>query len=107
MGPAAPTHCCAQHTLLHMSLLNELVALKCRYEAWGMQLLAPAEKVDGGGHAQIVSLINITIGACSYSPQLKKWIEVGNSGMFRPEMLRPMGIPEDVNVIAWGLGLER
>jgi phenylalanyl-tRNA synthetase alpha chain len=27
--------------------------------------------------------------------------------MFRPEMLQPMGLPEDVNVIAWGLGLER
>ena len=44
---------------------------------------------------------------CSYSDQLGKWIEVGNSGMFRPEMLRPMGLPEGVNVIAWGLGLER
>lgn len=33
--------------------------------------------------------------------------KVGNSGMFRPEMLRPMGLPEDVNVIAWGLSLER
>lgn len=44
---------------------------------------------------------------CSYSEQLGKWIEVGNSGMFRPEMLRPMGIPDGVNVIAWGLGLER
>ena len=44
---------------------------------------------------------------CSYSEELKKWIEVGNSGMFRPEMLRPMGLPENVNVIAWGLGLER
>lgn len=33
--------------------------------------------------------------------------QVGNSGMFRPEMLRPMGLPEDVNVIAWGLSLER
>ncbi|KAL6766885.1 TSF3 [Auxenochlorella protothecoides x Auxenochlorella symbiontica] len=43
----------------------------------------------------------------SYSEQLGKWIEVGNSGMFRPEMLRPMGLPEDVNVIAWGLSLER
>ena len=32
---------------------------------------------------------------------------MGNSGMFRPEMLRPMGMPEDVNVIAWGLSLER
>lgn len=38
---------------------------------------------------------------------LKRWIEVGNSGMFRPEMLLPMGLPEDVSVIAWGLSLER
>lgn len=27
--------------------------------------------------------------------------------MFRPEMLRSMGLPDDVNVIAWGLSLER
>ena len=26
----------------------------------------------------------------AYHPMLKKWVEVGNSGMFRPEMLRPM-----------------
>lgn len=38
---------------------------------------------------------------------LHKWMEVGNSGMFRPEMLLPMGLPEDVSVIAWGLSLER
>ncbi|XP_011685292.1 PREDICTED: probable phenylalanine--tRNA ligase alpha subunit isoform X2 [Wasmannia auropunctata] len=38
---------------------------------------------------------------------LEKWIEIGNSGMFRPEMLLPMNIPPDVNVIAWGLSLER
>eukprot|EP00756_Hemistasia_phaeocysticola_P037375 Hpha_TRINITY_DN16693_c2_g1::TRINITY_DN16693_c2_g1_i1::g.180575::m.180575/K01889/FARSA, pheS; phenylalanyl-tRNA synthetase alpha chain len=38
---------------------------------------------------------------------LQKVIEVGNSGVFRPEMLRPMGLPENVSVIAWGLGLER
>lgn len=43
----------------------------------------------------------------SYSEELGKWMEVGNSGMFRPEMLRPMGLPEGVNVIAWGLSLER
>ena len=42
-----------------------------------------------------------------YHPQLGKWTEIGNSGMFRPEMLRPMGLPEDVRVIAWGLSLER
>ncbi|KAH8419809.1 hypothetical protein KR009_002862 [Drosophila setifemur] len=42
-----------------------------------------------------------------YHPGLAKWIEVGNSGVFRPEMLLPMGLPENVNVIAWGLSLER
>ena len=58
-----------------------------------------------GFGAQIFPFCHAT--ACSYSEQLGKWIEVGNSGMFRPEMLRPMGLPEGVNVIAWGLGLER
>ena len=38
---------------------------------------------------------------------LKKWVEIGNSGVFRPEMLLPMGLPEGVSVIAWGLSLER
>ncbi|RUP44987.1 hypothetical protein BC936DRAFT_148760 [Jimgerdemannia flammicorona] len=38
---------------------------------------------------------------------LKQWVEIGNSGMFRPEMLIPLGLPPDVRVIAWGLGLER
>lgn len=38
---------------------------------------------------------------------MKKWVEIGNSGVFRPEMLLPMGLPEDVSVIAWGLSLER
>ncbi|GJW30614.1 phenylalanine--tRNA ligase alpha subunit, cytoplasmic [Tanacetum coccineum] len=42
-----------------------------------------------------------------YHEGLKKWIEVGNSGMLRPEVLLPMGFPEDVGVIAWGLSLER
>ncbi|GAB4837910.1 hypothetical protein Ancab_027436 [Ancistrocladus abbreviatus] len=43
----------------------------------------------------------------SYHEGLGKWVEIGNSGMFRPEMLRPMNLPEDVRVIAWGLSLER
>ncbi|GAM18233.1 hypothetical protein SAMD00019534_014080 [Acytostelium subglobosum LB1] len=34
-------------------------------------------------------------------------VELGNSGLFRPEMLRPMGLPENVTVAAWGLSLER
>ncbi|KAL5788579.1 hypothetical protein ACOSP7_005528 [Xanthoceras sorbifolium] len=43
----------------------------------------------------------------SYHEGLGKWVEIGNSGMFRPEMLLPMGFSEDVRVIAWGLSLER
>lgn len=42
-----------------------------------------------------------------YHPLLKKTVELGNSGVFRPEMLLPMGLPEDVTIIAWGIGLER
>lgn len=37
----------------------------------------------------------------------KKWIEIGNSGVFRPEMLLPMGFPSNVRIIAWGLSVER
>jgi len=42
-----------------------------------------------------------------YSEERKKWMEIGNSGIFRPEMLLPLGLPEGVGVAAWGLGLER
>ncbi|XP_011260085.1 phenylalanine--tRNA ligase alpha subunit isoform X1 [Camponotus floridanus] len=38
---------------------------------------------------------------------LEKWIEIGNSGMFRPELLLPLNLPPDVNVLGWGLSLER
>ena len=34
-----------------------------------------------------------------------KWIELINSGIFRPESLAPYGITQPV--IAWGMGLER
>lgn len=43
----------------------------------------------------------------AYHDGLKKWVEIGNSGMFRPEMLLPMGLPPDVNVAGYGLSLER
>ncbi|KAI0303251.1 phenylalanine-tRNA ligase [Russula brevipes] len=43
----------------------------------------------------------------AFHPQLNKWVEVGNSGMFRPEMLEPMGFPKDVHVHGWGISLER
>jgi len=33
------------------------------------------------------------------------WFELGGSGIFRPEVTRPMGV--DVPVLAWGLGIDR
>lgn len=42
-----------------------------------------------------------------YHSGLGKWVEIGNSGMFRPEMLEPMGLPKDMRVYGWGLSLER
>ncbi|KAF6002313.1 hypothetical protein F1559_004270 [Cyanidiococcus yangmingshanensis] len=43
----------------------------------------------------------------AYHESLGRWVEIGNSGIFRPEMLQPMGLPPDIRVIAWGLSLER
>jgi phenylalanyl-tRNA synthetase alpha chain len=42
-----------------------------------------------------------------YHGGLGKWVEIGNSGMFRPEMLEPMGLPKDMRVYGFGLSLER
>ncbi|TDG39219.1 hypothetical protein AWZ03_014358 [Drosophila navojoa] len=42
-----------------------------------------------------------------YHSGLAEWLEVGNSGIFRPELVLPMGLPPGVNVLAWGLSLER
>ncbi|GAB1211484.1 hypothetical protein ATERTT37_000599 [Aspergillus terreus] len=42
-----------------------------------------------------------------YHEGLGKWVEIGNSGMFRPEMLEPMGLPKGMQVYGWGLSLER
>lgn len=43
----------------------------------------------------------------SYHEGLKKLIEIGNSGMFRTEMLSAMGLPSDMRVYGFGLSLER
>lgn len=40
-----------------------------------------------------------------YYEERKDWVEMGGSGIFRPEVTRPLGIQD--RVLAWGLGLER
>jgi phenylalanyl-tRNA synthetase alpha chain len=43
--------------------------------------------------------------AMVYHPKLKRWIELCGMGIFRPEVVAPMGIKYPV--LAWGGGLER
>jgi len=43
----------------------------------------------------------------SHHKGLNKLIEIGNSGIFRPEMLEAMGLPKDMRVFGFGLSLER
>jgi phenylalanyl-tRNA synthetase alpha chain len=42
----------------------------------------------------------------AYHSPSGRYLEVGNSGLFRAEMLKPLGC-EGVSTVAWGLGLER
>jgi phenylalanyl-tRNA synthetase alpha chain len=46
-----------------------------------------------------------SIEASGFLESRNKWIELGGSGVFRPEVTRPFGC--NVPVLAWGLGLER
>ncbi len=45
-----------------------------------------------------------SVEAFAKHPQLG-WVELGGAGLFRPEMLEPLGVK--VPVIAWGLGVDR
>ncbi|MHA2039134.1 MAG: phenylalanine--tRNA ligase subunit alpha [Promethearchaeota archaeon] len=42
-----------------------------------------------------------------YYDKLGQWLEMGGSGIFRPEVTYPWGIKEPTRVLAWGQGLER
>jgi phenylalanyl-tRNA synthetase alpha chain len=46
-----------------------------------------------------------SIEVTGFMESKNKWIELGGSGIFRPEVTRPFGC--NVPVMAWGLGLER
>jgi phenylalanyl-tRNA synthetase alpha chain len=42
-----------------------------------------------------------------YYDKLGEWLEMGGSGIFRPEVTYPWGIKDPTRVLAWGQGLER
>lgn len=46
-----------------------------------------------------------SVEADVYHPKRREWIEILGSGMFRPEVLRPLGVRHPV--LAWGIGLTR
>jgi len=46
-----------------------------------------------------------SVEADVYFPEKHEWIEVLGAGMFRPELLRPLGI--HYPVLAWGMGFSR
>ncbi|MGC8816979.1 MAG: phenylalanine--tRNA ligase subunit alpha [Candidatus Hadarchaeum sp.] len=46
-----------------------------------------------------------SVEADVYFPEKREWLEVLGAGMFRPELLRPLGIRYPV--LAWGIGFSR
>ncbi len=42
----------------------------------------------------------------AYNPIKREWVEVGGSGIFRPEVTKPL-LGFECPVLAWGIGLER
>jgi phenylalanyl-tRNA synthetase alpha chain len=42
-----------------------------------------------------------------YYDKIGEWLEMGGSGIFRPEVTSPWGIKNPTRVLAWGQGLER
>lgn len=99
------THLCEFHQVegfivdRNLSLANMMHTLECFFKRIGVEQLRfkPAFNPYTEPSMEIFG----------YHTGLKKWMEVGNSGMFRPEMLKPMGFDDDVTAIAWGLSLER
>lgn len=68
-----------------------------------------AEKVLGTNKIKFIPhyypFTEPSVDMAVYFPKLKKWVEIVGSGMFRPEVLKPLGIK--YNVAAWGFGLSR
>jgi phenylalanyl-tRNA synthetase alpha chain len=46
-----------------------------------------------------------SVQVMTYSEKAQKWLEMGGSGIFRPEVTLPLGVTKPV--LAWGCGLER
>jgi phenylalanyl-tRNA synthetase alpha chain len=57
-------------------------------------------------HAGLKKIVEVSLHFVLQATQANTR-QIGNSGMFRPEMLEPMGLPKDLRVFGFGLSLER
>ena len=68
-----------------------------------------AEKIAGGKKVKFVPsyypFTEPSVDVYIYHEKMKKWLELGGAGIFRPEVTLPLGI--NVPVLAWGLGIDR
>ncbi len=68
-------------------ILHEMGVSKIRFRPGYFPYTEPSAEADG------------------YLPERDEWIELLGAGMFRPEVLEPLGI--DYPVLAWGIGFSR
>jgi len=68
-------------------ILHEMGVSKIRFRPGYFPYTEPSAEADG------------------YLPERDEWIELLGAGMFRPELLEPLGI--DCPVLAWGIGFSR
>ncbi len=68
-------------------ILHDIGITKIRFRPGYFPYTEPSAEADG------------------YFPELEEWIELLGAGMFRPELLEPLGI--EYPVLAWGIGFSR
>ncbi len=116
MGMIQVLSCCKSHILSVAGRIEAWVCLQAFFEKLGLHEIRfkptynpytePSMEIFHWHHGTALTQIRLVAIVCHHrlfaavvirwllSSGLNKWVEIGNSGMFRPEMLRPMGFPE-------------
>ena len=81
----------------HASLASLLGMLTAFYQKMGF----PKVKFKPAFYPYTEPSVDVVV----YMPSRDRWIEMGGSGIFRPEVTEPLGCKHPV--LAWGLGVER
>ncbi len=81
----------------HASLSTLLGTLKAFYQKMGFEKV----RFKPAFYPYTEPSVDVMV----YMPERGKWLEMGGSGIFRPEVTEPLGCEHPV--LAWGLGIER